>query len=243
MQPAPDEPDEPDGPDESEPKRWGVPDAIVGYIAAYFLAGVFAVAYFRAADLDAGERSLGLVVATFAGLWLGMAATMLFAIARQPGGSLRSEFGLDFKPIDAAVGFVAGVGSQLVLVPLVYLPWLLLDDDFSKRLDEPAKELTNVADGSGYIVLSLLIAIGAPLIEELFFRGLLQRSLLRHLKPAVAIGITAVLFGLAHQTLITVPGLTAFGVVVGVLAYRTGRLGPAIATHFFFNLTTVVALA
>lgn len=225
------------------PKRWGVGHAVVGYIVSYVLAGIAVGIYSGFADVGTDERTLGLIVALFIGMWVGMVGTLLYATSRQPGGTLRSEFGFAFKPVDAGIGFVAGVASQFVLLPLVYLPWFLFSEDFSRRLNEPAKELTNVAEGTGYILLAILIAIGAPLIEELFFRGLLQRSLLRFLHPAVAIGLTALLFGLAHQRLITLPGLTAFGIVVGVLAYKTGRLGPAIATHFFFNLATVVALA
>ena len=36
--------------------------------------------------------------------------------------------------------------------------------------------------------------------------------------------------------------LAAFGLVLSVLAHRTGRLGPSIWAHVGFNATTVVAL-
>ena len=37
-------------------------------------------------------------------------------------------------------------------------------------------------------------------------------------------------------------GLFVFGLVAGVLAHRTGRLGPSVAAHVGFNVTTVVTL-
>jgi membrane protease YdiL (CAAX protease family) len=83
----------------------------------------------------------------------------------------------------------------------------------------------------------------APIFEEIFYRGLLQRSLLkRGLPPVVAIGITAVFFAATHFQLLQLPGLVVAGAVFGTLAYRADRLGPAIAAHLTFNMVTVIAL-
>lgn len=231
------------GQPERERKRWGIGLAVIGYLFAFLLVGIVVGVYATAAELESGERTLGLILANFAGLWTGMGLTVLYATRLQPGGTLRSEFGLAFEPVDIAIGAVAGLGTQFLVLPLVYLPWYLFSDGFSERLEEPAERLTEVTDGGGYLLLAVLVTIGAPLVEELFFRGLVQRSLLRRLRPVAAIGLTALLFGLAHFDPITVPGLTVFGLVVGYLAYRFGRLGPAIMAHVFFNLATVVVMA
>ena len=60
------------------------------------------------------------------------------------------------------------------------------------------------------------------MVEELFFRGLLLRSLLGRTPPPVAIVISALLFGLAHFEAVQFAGLAVFGVVLGVagLAHR-----------------------
>ncbi len=47
---------------------------------------------------------------------------------------------------------------------------------------------------------------------------------------------------LSHLQLLQLPGLVLAGAVFGVLAHRSGRLGPAIAAHVAFNMVTVVAL-
>jgi len=87
------------------------------------------------------------------------------------------------------------------------------------------------------------VGVGAPIIEEIFYRGLLQRSLIKRGLPAgLAIGITSVVFGVSHFEALQLPGLVLAGAVFGVLAHRSGRLGPAIAAHVGFNLVTVVAL-
>jgi membrane protease YdiL (CAAX protease family) len=56
------------------------------------------------------------------------------------------------------------------------------------------------------------------------------------------VGLTAVCFGLAHFEALQLIGLVGFGVVLGSLAWRTGRLGPGIVAHAAFNAVTFVAL-
>jgi membrane protease YdiL (CAAX protease family) len=103
----------------------------------------------------------------------------------------------------------------------------------------PAGELAVL----GVLLLVVIVGICAPVIEEIFYRGLFQQSLLkRGLPPAAAIGINATVFGLSHGELLQLPALILFGVVAGILAHRAGRLGPAIAAHVVFNMVTVVAL-
>lgn len=78
--------------------------------------------------------------------------------------------------------------------------------------------------------------------EEAFFRGFIQQYLMQGLsgKPggtAIALSITAVLFGLAH-----LPGgidyvmlATVAGIGYGWSYYRTGHIEAAILTHFTLN--------
>ena len=82
----------------------------------------------------------------------------------------------------------------------------------------------------------------SPIVEELFFRGLLQRSLLRWMGPAPAIALQAGVFAFTHFQKLQFAALFAFGVVLGYLAHRTGRLGPGIAAHMVFNGAAVLNL-
>jgi membrane protease YdiL (CAAX protease family) len=127
------------------------------------------------------------------------------------------------------------------VIPLVYWPLLpLLDDDAD--LSEAARELTDRADGAAVIALVLISVVGAPVVEEIFHRGLLQPRLVPRLGPPAAIGVTAVLFGGSHVQLLQFPALVLFGVAVGALAYWRGRLAPAVVAHVVFNATAVVTL-
>jgi membrane protease YdiL (CAAX protease family) len=135
---------------------------------------------------------------------------------------------------------VVGIVTQLVVIPIIYAPLLRLLDD--PDLSAEAKALTDRAHGVGIALLVILTIVGAPIIEELFFRGLLLRSLLRRLPPWAAIGISSLLFAFVHFQPLQFLALAIFGAIAGTLAWRSGRLGPSICAHMAFNATTVIVL-
>ena len=55
--------------------------------------------------------------------------------------------------------------------------------------------------------------------------------------------MSALAFGAEHGQHLQLLGLVAFGVVLGMLAQRSGRLGPGLVAHAAFNAATVVLLA
>ena len=82
----------------------------------------------------------------------------------------------------------------------------------------------------------LSVAIMAPLVEELLFRGAIEDHLLRQGKsPVVAILISALIFGIIHINPAQVPFAFAIGAVFGWLYYRTGSVVPGIIGHFINN--------
>lgn len=81
----------------------------------------------------------------------------------------------------------------------------------------------------------------APLVEELFFRGVLLGALRRHLGRAwPAIGASGGLFGLMHLTQPQdVLPLATMGVVLGYVRVRWGALWPCVLAHMLFNARTI----
>jgi membrane protease YdiL (CAAX protease family) len=229
-------------PTRTPPRQWGVGHALVGYAIAFVTANLGVGIYAGITGEDTDHLTLGLVVVGLVSLWVGLLGIVFYVSRRVAHTSLKTEFGLAFRWVDVPLGAAAGVGSQALLF-FLYLPWRLVDPHFGRDLDKPARQLTGVAHGPSLIVLGVLIAGCTPIVEELFFRGLLQRSLLRRLGRNAAIAVSAVFFGLAHEQALQLPGLVVFGLVLGYLAWRTGRLGPGIVAHACFNLVTVVTLA
>jgi membrane protease YdiL (CAAX protease family) len=230
----------------ARPNAFGLPEAAVGIVAGFLLASLAAGAYLDAIGKPRATHSLGAVLLSLAGLWTGLVAAALVASRH-----LSRDYGLLLRPWpDLVLGPVIGVASQLALVPLLELPLLPFVHNLSQEVGKPAQELTSGVHGAGLVVLALFVCVGSPLVEELFFRGLLLRSLLgvggrlgRTLGPVLSIAVTSLLFALAHFEAIQFLGLAGFGAVLGYLAWRTGRLGPGIVAHASFNAVAIVAIA
>jgi uncharacterized protein len=220
--------------------RWGLGDAAVGLLVGWVATAVVVSLWVGAGGRQASDTTLGALAAGEAALWLGLLGAPIYASRRKGAGSLAEDFGFSFRWTDPLVGVPVGVICQLLLVPLIYLP---LQQLVSKHdLEEPVRRVTDSAHGGGYIALTIVVVVGAPIVEELFFRGLVLRSLQRRFGDAWAVVGSAVLFGVAHFEYLQLPALVALGVILGMMAVSTKRLGPSIFTHAGFNLVTMIAL-
>ncbi len=208
---------------------------LVGAIGSAIVVG--AAGY---SDEDSEQWPLWLTALTFIPLWAGLLGALLVVSRRWGTGSFRGDFRLKFRRSDPLVGIPIGVVCQLVFVQLLYdaLSRFVDEDD----VEEVARSLSDRAEGWGVVLLVLTVAVGAPIVEELFFRGLVLRAFSSRFGDGVAILFSALLFALAHFQLLQFPGLLVFGLVAGYVAHRSGRLGPAIFTHVGFNGTAVVVL-
>ncbi len=95
--------------------------------------------------------------------------------------------------------------------------------------------------------LVLIAVVGAPLVEELFFRGLLLRSIEKRLGWVWAIVGSSVFFGLAHPQDLPVEGPDHDHGRPGRLRRRPGHPGRedaapgrGIIAHATFNLISLV---
>jgi membrane protease YdiL (CAAX protease family) len=212
-----------------------------GTIAAFvgtWVAATFASSLVITVGGAPDETSIPLLAASLIVGWTVFLLGTWLTSRELGSGDARADFALTARPVDL-IGVPIGVASQLLLVPAVYLPLRALwpdvfDDD---ALTETANDLVDRADGGLIIVLFALVVIGAPVIEEVVYRGLLQRPLLDRL-PAVPVVVgVAALFALIHFRPVEYPGLFAAGLVFGVCAWRAGRIGLAVAAHVSFNAT------
>jgi membrane protease YdiL (CAAX protease family) len=97
----------------------------------------------------------------------------------------------------------------------------------------------------------LYFVVGAPVQEELIFRGLLQTTLATRIAPptassrmygVVASLLVALLFGGIHLVVGPYTAAAAFilGAIAGEFRRRSGSLIPAIICHSFFNLAGII---
>jgi membrane protease YdiL (CAAX protease family) len=90
-----------------------------------------------------------------------------------------------------------------------------------------------------YAANFVVVAIVAPVVEELTYRGL-GFTLLARYGQWTAIVVTAVLFGASHGLIEGLPVLTVFGIGIGWLRARTGSIYPCILVHGVFNALALV---
>jgi len=87
---------------------------------------------------------------------------------------------------------------------------------------------------AAYIANGIVIAVVAPIVEELTFRGLGYSLLARYGRWAAIIG-TGLAFGLAHGLVNAFPFLAAFGIGLAYLRSRVDSVYPGMIVHGLFN--------
>jgi membrane protease YdiL (CAAX protease family) len=221
------------------------PAPALGLAAAALVGGIVMASIFGGiAYLITGGGNGPLSLAGgFVGLWIAMIGGAWLATRYFGSGSMARDLGLWFKPTDigwgvlvAIAGIVASAATQYALKPFPHL--LGSNTDF---IDQQRQS------GLGVLVVVCSTMIGAPIVEELFFRGLLLRALAR--LGLAAVLVQAIVFGLVHYNPLEgsgnvgiVLGVGAFGLVQGFAARIFGRIGPTIIGHALFNSVAVIPL-
>lgn len=123
------------------------------------------------------------------------------------------------------------------------LPKLFQDilDPLKKMLEEVIMVLVRADSPVELLVVIMVVAILPAIVEELFFRGLIQKVLERIMSPIVAAILAGTCFGLYHINPFQVVPLIGLGVFFGLLRYRSQTLWLPISAHFFNNLMAVLA--
>jgi membrane protease YdiL (CAAX protease family) len=98
------------------------------------------------------------------------------------------------------------------------------------------------SNGLALLAFALTAVVFAPLFEETLFRGVLLPVLGRHMGGVAAVGISAVLFALAHLSLGELLPLSVLGVGLGLLRWQSGRLGASVCLHALWNSLTFLNL-
>ncbi len=100
------------------------------------------------------------------------------------------------------------------------------------------------AFGTGELIaLWVLIAGVVPLVEELFFRGVLHHLLRRHLNSVLTVVIGAAVFAVVHFIPMLIPGLFVAGLCLGYLREQSGSIWPGVLFHMLQNTLALLAMA
>ena len=230
----------------STPQRleFSVGFIIAAWLGSYLLATVLAVvvqSVVGSGDLAGdGAPTWAFALAAIA-LWIPNVAMLAFVSHRRGTGDFRRDFSFRFTGRDL-IGIPIGIVSQLFLVGLVTWPFRqMFPGAYSNdKIDKRATDLVDAAHGYWVVLLTFIVAIGAPVVEELVFRGFIQGGLQRRFRPTTALLVGAMWFTVVHVNPIEIPGLFAFAIVLGLCFMRTGRLGMSVWAHVAFNSTALL---
>jgi membrane protease YdiL (CAAX protease family) len=225
----------------------GLGVAALSFLGGFMAASILGVVYASVRGFDQAEAEKDFAFATIGsvGLWVGFLGIPLLW-AWQKGWPVRT-LGLSARWVDLPLGIAVGLASTVVTA---VVSSAVLTTGQENELEAKAEEIIDRAHGlAAIVVLVVTLCVLTPVAEEVFFRGLLFRSLRRVTMLVVALPVSALIFGLVHFTggpasvvLVQLGMLTLFGAALCAVVHATGRLGPSIMAHAVFNGVTVVSL-
>ena len=219
---------------------WGLPDALLCWMAGYLGAILASFPLYAAAggtDIDSA-LVFGVILPA---QQLTVVLAVVYVSRLKGQSSLSADFGFRIRLLDAKA-LVVGAALE-VLLALALLPILRIDPDAQHQ-----QLLSDLGENLDAVTVALFVlgaVIFAPIVEELLFRGVLLRALLRKFRPAGAVLVSSTVFALVHyvgdpNTLPFLPALAGLGAVLAVVVIKTGDLSTAIWIHAGFNLTTTI---
>jgi membrane protease YdiL (CAAX protease family) len=141
-------------------------------------------------------------------------------------------------PLHKASGLAILLIAAAMAFNFVYatyiIPGVNMQADMAKILAGIARTPLNMA------AMFFAIAIAAPVVEELLFRGFLQNALAKYVPIWGAIFLSSFLFALVHGQPYAIPGLMSLSIAFGYLYHRTGSLRTNIILHMANNVLALV---
>lgn len=187
------------------------------------LAGIPAVLVFGTPK-NPGDVGANIIEGAF---YLGGAAVLIPLLESLSGRSLA---GLGVRPLDArSWGFVASALLIVLVLQIAYQAVLVL---FHRQNHVQAgfqNFHVQTPEAAAFVLLNG--AIIAPIVEELFFRGLLFNAFSVRLPVLAAMFCSGAVFGIAHGDPVLFPVLTAFGMVQAAFYRMSGNLVVPMIVH------------
>jgi len=114
-----------------------------------------------------------------------------------------------------------------------------VDNIFRNNIPIPnhfSDKMKDLLTGNDIISTAILIAVVAPLTEELLFRGIILNGLKKNHNAIAAIFISALLFSLFHGNPLQMTGAFFGGLYLAWILEKTKNILYPIASHSIFNL-------
>jgi sodium transport system permease protein len=199
---------------------------------ALLLFGVaYVLLFFVLFPLQARHLVSGLLISEWAGM-LGL----VVIYARLAGRPLRQVIQLRRPSARALLGAaLIGLSAWAAIGQLA--DWI--SPAPQELVESLRREIAPPGGQRGLLVTLLLMALTPAICEEALFRGPILRGLRSQLSPLAAAVVTGLLFGVFHVDVWRVIPTGLLGVILSLIALRTGSIAPAMLTHFLNNACLV----
>ena len=232
---------------------WRGIDLLLGVIGVAILVFVVSIAVVVPVVAECGEDTpeAYFAAAAAAVIWdIGFAVTAFTIVKRRGGGwqslGLRPAFFAARGIFSTIVGAVplpkvaSAVIAGYVLTYFSVIVYGIIVEVTGATFLEPSEQLPSTLFDNSIVVVMTGIAVvfGAPIAEEILFRGFLYGGLRRGLPILPALLVSGFIFSLAHFNVGLVIPFTLVGAVLAYIYERSGTLYASIGVHFLFNLTS-----
>ena len=182
------------------------------------------------------DHPLGVWILVIPGQIAFLLAALLPAILSPVPFRDRLRLGKGRLPLWTWLVFPAATPCIGILIGLLFWGLGIEPSEQLKMMDGMFRKQTGLA----LLACVFLIAVLPGLAEELLFRGYMQGRLLRRWSPVAAIFLSSLFFAVAHLDPVHVMAVFPLGVWMGVIAYRTESIWPAIICHMMNNLLALI---
>ncbi|MDO9680221.1 MAG: type II CAAX endopeptidase family protein [Bacteroidales bacterium] len=146
----------------------------------------------------------------------------------------------DYEPLSVPIdkpdfGKIGALATILLTIPLVF-SINIITEPLTMWMDVPEflKQFLEQVQ-SNKISSFIAVVVFAPILEEIFCRGIILRGLLAHMSPSKAILWSALMFGIMHMNPWQAIPAFILGLLMGWIYYKTHSIWIVILIHFINN--------
>jgi len=211
----------------------GVSLTLLGMVGAIALAVL--VGLIGDPRVDATAALAAAVITLAFSTWL---VVIVFLVARRRGFGL-AEVGLGWPqarlwywPLLTWLAGLTVVAGYAVTVSLIAAA---TGSDLSRLVEGNALQMTEANTWLTWAILGLAIVVGAPLGEELFFRGLVFPAVRARWGTVAGVMISGAMFALVHFEISVFVPFWGIGMLFALSYHRSGSLWTPVIAHAIFN--------
>ena len=222
--------------------RWGFGDVVVTLLGALVIGNVLALLLLPQTTPDhpvPGHAWATLVV--LVGPWLALAGWPLYATRTRGNGPVR-DLALRTTWRSAVIGVLFGAAGLASALVVLAIQQSLVHDEPNARAADVAHIFVSTSP-TALVLFALATAFGAPVVEEIAFRGLTYGAFVKRGVPVVwSVLATAGLFALFHFEPQRLLVLAVLGVWIGAVRAVTGSTTASMVAHMAVNIPGAIGI-